>query len=235
MKEENEQVKEKKQPHKIGKTFALHELKYAYRRILNSFGEKIKIIHPDVITLMAFFVTLAAGILYGKSGEMPVFLIIGIVLIIVRMTFDTLDGLIALKRNRTSMIGKLVNALPDRYADMFILVGIAFSSLCNTKIGMIASITVLLVSYSGMLGKAIGVSWQSHGPLDKVDRLVFIMVASLVQFILISMGRYEITILRASFSVMEWCMLLFILLGHITVLNRTIGMIREILRIERGS
>lgn len=235
MSKEKGNADEQSKQHKIGKTLALHELKYAYRRTLNSFGEKIKFIHPDVITLLAFFVTLVAGILYGKSGELPIFLVIGIVLTLMRMTFDTLDGLIALKRNRTSMIGKVINALPDRYADMFILVGIAFSSLCNTKIGMIASITVLLVSYSGMLGKAIGVSWQTHGPLDKVDRLVFIMVASLVQFILIKTGRYDITILKASFSVMEWCMLLFILLGNITVLNRTMGMIREILRAERGS
>jgi archaetidylinositol phosphate synthase len=234
MDKKNNQLDVKEKPHRIGKSLALHELKFAYRRVLNSFSEKIKFIPPDIITLIAFFVTLAAGILYGKSGEMPVFLILNIVLILLRMTLDTLDGLIALKRNRTSMIGKIVNALPDRYADMFILVGIAFSSLCSIGIGMIASITVLLVSYSGMLGKAIGVSWQTHGPLDKVDRLVLIMVASLIQFILIKLGRSDIAILRVSFSAMEWCMLLFIVLGHITVLNRTIGMIREILRIERS-
>jgi archaetidylinositol phosphate synthase len=234
MKEENEKMQVNEKPHKVGKSLALHELKYSYRKVLNSFGEKIKCIHPDVISLIAFLVALAAGILYGKSGEIHVFLIVNIVFILLRMTLNTLDGLIALKRKRTSMMGKMVNALPDRYADMFILVGISFSSLCDVGIGMIASLTVLLVSYSGMLGKALGVSWQQHGPLDKVDRLVLIMSASLMQFILIKTGRYDIHLFRMSLSAMEWCMLLFIVLGHITVLNRTIGMIREIRRIERG-
>lgn len=222
-----------KEPPKVGKSLALHGMKYPYRRVLDSFAERITFIPPDVISFLAFFVTLAAGILYAKSGEFRIFLIINIILVFLRMTLNTLDGVIALKRNRTSMIGKMVNALPDRYADMFLLVGIAFSSLCDTKIGIIASITVLLVSYAGMLGKAIGVSWQQHGPLDKVDRLILILIASLAQYILIRAGHPGFAILGLSLSALEWCMLLFIVLGQITVLNRTMGMIREIRRTER--
>lgn len=213
---------------KIGKSLALHTLKYPYRIVLSSFAERIKFIPPDVISFLAFFVALLIGILYYRTGKTPALLIVNICLILLRMTLNTLDGLIALKIGRTSMKGKLINALPDRYADIFILVGISFSSLCDIRIGILASITVLLVSYSGMLGKAIGVSWQQHGPLDKVDRLVLIMVASLAQFILIKLGHPELTIFRMTLSIMEWCMVLFIILGQISVINRVMGMIKEI-------
>jgi uncharacterized protein YybS (DUF2232 family) len=84
-----------------------------------------------------------------------------------------------------------------------------------------------------MLGKAIGVSWQQHGPLDKVDRLILIMIASLAQYILMRVGHPRFAIFGVSLLAMEWCMMLFIVLGQITVLNRTIGMIREIRRVER--
>ena len=217
---------------KVGKSLALHALKYPYRTILSSFADKIKFIPPDIISLIAFFVTLLIGFLYYRAGAKPFLLLINVALIMLRMTLNTLDGLIALKIGRTSMKGKLVNALPDRYADMFILIGISFSSLCDIRIGMFASLTVLLVSYSGMLGKAIGVSWQQQGPLDKVDRLVLIMLASLVQFILVKTGHPELTVLKMTLSVMEWCMILFIVLGQISVVNRVVGMLKEINKIE---
>ncbi len=232
-KQDTSKTRKETEAPKIDKSLALHGLKFSYRRVLDSSAEKIKIIHPDLISFAAFLVTLVIGILYFKSGTIPILLIVNIILIFLRMTFNTLDGVIAIKRARTSMIGKMVNALPDRYADMFILIGIAYSSLCDIRIGMIASITVLLVSYSGMLGKAIGVSWQQHGPLDKVDRLVLIMLASLVQYILIKIGYPEVTIFRITLSIIEWCMILFIILGHISVINRTVGMIKEIRKVER--
>lgn len=212
---------------------ALHELKYSYRKVLDSFGEKVKFIHPDIFSYIALLVAFATGMLYYRSGETPIFLIFNILLILLRMTLNTLDGLIALKIERTSRKGKIVNALPDRYADMFYLIGISFSSLCNIKIGIIATVTVLLISYSGILGKALGVSWQQQGPLDKVDRLVIVMVFSLIQFILIKTKPGWIENFR--FTVMELCMLLFIILGQLTIIRRVMGMIKEINRIESSN
>ncbi|KPK67159.1 hypothetical protein AMJ87_13840 [candidate division WOR_3 bacterium SM23_60] len=219
---------------RIGKAFALHTLKYPYRKVLDSLAEKIIWIHPDVISFVAFFVSLFTAVLYSQSGVYPYLLIVSIFLIIVRMTLNTLDGVIALKIGRVSMIGEMVNALPDRYADIFILIGISLSSLCITVIGMLASLTVLLVSYSGMLGKAIGVSWQHHGPLDKVDRLFLIMLFSLIQFILLRMGHSSVAVFNYQLSALDLCMIVFIILGQITVINRARGMITEIKSAERS-
>jgi archaetidylinositol phosphate synthase len=216
----------------IDKTLALHGLKFPYRRFLDSFAEKIKFIHPDIISYIAFIIALLTGYLFFHSGRLSYFLIVCIILIILRMTLNTLDGLIALKIRRTSMKGKIMNALPDRYADVFVVGGIAFSSLCDIRIGAIALISMLLVSYSGMLGKAIGVTWQQHGPLDKVDRLFLIMGISLIQFIKIKTSGPIFIMLGFKFTVMEWGMLLFILLAQITVINRVVGMVREINKIE---
>ncbi len=224
--------RDKDQKIKIGKAFALHTLKFPYRRFLDSLGERLKWVHPDVISFIALFVSFIIGFLYYYSLNIPFLLIINIFLIILRMTLNTLDGLIALKIGRSSMLGKVVNALPDRYADLFILIGITLSPLCNLKIGMFASLTVLLVSYSGMLGKAVGVSWQQQGPLDKVDRLFLLIGASLVQFILIKLNHAWFIFLGMNTTVMELCMLLFILLGQITIINRVIGMVREIKKVE---
>lgn len=219
---------------KIDKTIALHVLKFPYRNILSPLAEKLKFVHPDVISFIAFFVSLLIGFLYYRAGSYPALLIVNLFLIFLRMTLNTLDGLIALKTNRTSMIGELVNALPDRYADIFILVGISFSSLGSTHIGMLASLSVLLVSYTGMLGKAIGVSWQHQGPLDKVDRLVLILAATLAQYILARSNHPAINVFGLSLTALEWCMVLFIVLGQITVITRVCGMMKEINLKEKG-
>jgi CDP-diacylglycerol--glycerol-3-phosphate 3-phosphatidyltransferase len=212
---------------------ALHELKYKYREVLDKFVERIKFVHPDIISYIAFVVALIIGILYYRAGNTPIFLIVNIILILLRMTLNTMDGLIALKIDRTSRKGKIVNNLPDKYADMFYLFGISFSSLCSINIGMFATVTVLLVSYSGMLGKALGVSWQQHGPLDKVDRLVFVMVFSLVQFILIKL--HPSWLQNCRFTMMEICMIIFIVLGQLTVIRRVVGMVKEINKIESSN
>lgn len=230
--EEREKGKDQASKVRIGKAFALHTLKYPYRRVLDSLAERLKWIHPDVVSFVAFFVSLLTAFLYYRAGTRPYLLIVCIGLILMRMTLNTLDGVIALKIGRVSMIGEMVNALPDRYADVFILVGISFSSLCNVGIGMLASLTMLLVSYSGMLGKALGVSWQHHGPLDKVDRLILIMLFSLVQFIMIITG-HQVTVFQYSLSAFDVCMILFIILGQIAVINRTRGMTKEIKSAER--
>jgi len=218
---------------KIGPSLALHTLKYPYRELLSPLAERMKFIHPDIISFTAFFVALLIGILYYYAGSKAYLLIVNIGLIFLRMTLNTLDGLIALKIGRTSMKGELVNALPDRYADLFMLIGISFSSLCDTKIGMLTTLTVLLVSYAGMLGKAIGVSWQHHGPLDKVDRLILIMIASLIQFILIKANHSQICIFNFTLTALELLMVLFIILGQITIITRVRGMLKEITEAEQ--
>jgi ABC-type dipeptide/oligopeptide/nickel transport system permease subunit len=78
-----------------------------------------------------------------------------------------------------------------------------------------------------MLGKAIGVSWQHQGPLGKVERLILLMMASFLQYITIIFG------IVLPLSVFGFTMILFILLGQVTVFNRVRGMVREIAQKER--
>jgi hypothetical protein len=66
---------------KIDKTLALHVLKFPYRNVLSPFAEKIKFVHPDIISFVAFFVCLAIGFLYYRAGSNPSLLIVNFFLI----------------------------------------------------------------------------------------------------------------------------------------------------------
>ncbi len=215
------------------KEIGAYGIRYSYLRLLNNFGDRIKFIHPDLMSFIAFFTAVATGILYYKSGEVPVFLLINIGLIFLGITFNILVELLSMKRSQFTIINEIIYALPDRYADVFVFVGISFSSLCDIRIGMIATVTVLLISYTGILGKALGVSWQHQGPLDKTNRLVILMVASLLQFPLSKAHTPLVSIWGYDLTIIELSMILFMLLGQITVLMRIKGILEDVKKVDR--
>jgi hypothetical protein len=215
------------------KNFALYGLRYSYLRLLDNFGDKIKFIHPDLMSFIAFFIAGLTGFFYYKSGDTPVFLLVNIFLIFLGITLNTLVELLSMKRAKFTIINEIIYALPDRYADLFVLIGISFSSLCDIRIGMIATVTVLLISYSGILGKALGVSWQHQGPLDKTDRLVILMAVSLLQYLLSKVGTPSVFILGFEYTIMELCMVIFMLLGQLTILMRIKGILSDIKKVNR--
>ena len=213
---------------------SLHQLKYPFRNILLPIGKRLSFIHPDVFSWMAVVVTALTGICFFKGFWNPNLFLWVIGLTFLRMTFNTFDGLLACIRGDDKKVhGKIINALPDRYGDCFVVCGIVLNPLCNPLIGLAGLCTMFLVSYSGMLSKALGFSWQTCGPLDKVQRLVLLMLCALGQWIGIYYHAPFIRVAGLAFSYLELCMLLFFVLGQITVIRRVVCLNREIAVAEK--
>jgi len=210
----------------------LYTLKFAYRKVLGPLTKKLMFIHPDVLSYAAVAVTAGTGVCYAFAGDRPGLLLWAIALTLLRMTLNTMDGVIAIARGKLSLKGEIVNALPDRYSDFFLLGGIALTPLCGPVWGLLGLGSMFLVSYAGMLGKALGVEWQHHGPLGKVERLILIMVFSLIQYIQIARGTETLALFGITLTPLQWCMALFVVLGQVAVFNRTRGMLRQIRKLE---
>lgn len=209
----------------------LYSLKYPYRTILAPSLKRLKWLHPDVVSYAAVLVAAATGWCFYEAADRPSLLLWGIALILLRMTLNTLDGMLAIQRGNLSLRGEIVNALPDRYSDLLVLIGISLSPLCRDWLGILALSSMVLVSYTGILGKALGVSWQHHGPLGKVERLIILIVFSIVQFFALHNGA-DREWLGVSTTPLEWAMVLFVVLGQITVARRLRGQTRQIDRKE---
>ena len=207
---------------------ALHQLKYPYREFINKTLKPLLWINPDVFSWLAFVITFITGYFFYAANENPTLFLWILLLIFLRMTFNTLDGVIAIKRGDDNKIhGKIINALPDRYGDLFVVGGILLSPICNDVIGLMGLGTMFLVSYSGMLGKALGVSWQGHGPLDKVERLFILIIFSILQYVGYSKGEPTIQWLNYDLSYLEICMIIFFVFGQITVIRRVMAIYKE--------
>ncbi len=207
---------------------ALYLLKYPYRKILLPLAKKIKFIDPDILGYLATFIALITAFCYVWAPDKPYLLIISVILTLFRMTLNTIDGVIAIERGNLRLKGEIVNALPDRYSDIFILMGISISSLCNTYLGMAAMASMFLVSYTGMLSKAIGANWQHQGPLGKVERLILVMIFSILEYCSLTgkIGKLY------SLNYFEWLMILFIILGQVTVFNRLKAQLKECAKLD---
>lgn len=213
---------------------ALHQLKYPYRKFILPMAKKIAWINPDVFSWMAFGVTFCTGYCFYAGNNNPKLFLYIILLIFARMTLNTLDGVVAIQRGDDNKIhGKIINALPDRYGDIFIVGGILLSPICRDFIGLLGLGTMFLVSYSGMLGKALGVSWQGHGPLDKVERLFLLMIFAYLQYLGYTDGTPFVQIGVYNLSYLEICMIIFFVLGQITVLRRVGGIYKEDKELEK--
>jgi len=202
-------------------------LKFPYRKVLTPLAKKLHWLDPDVVSYAAVIVAAGTGWCFYKAAESQNLLLIAIFLTLLRMTLNTIDGVMAIQRGKHTLTGEIVNALPDRYSDIFVVGGIALSPLCRDWLGLVALATMFLVSYTGMLGKAIGVSWQHQGPMGKVERMIIMMVFALFQFFLLPEPQ-SITIATITMTPMEMAMGLFVVLGQYTVLRRLKGQIREI-------
>ncbi len=200
----------------------LYKTKFVARKVFKNIFESMAFLHPDFISYLAVVLSIVTGISFYYSKKTTLLLILCIILILLRMFLNTADGVVAKIRERKTLIGEIVNALPDRYSDIFTLAGIALAGFANYWIGISAMATMFLVSYSGMLGKAIGLSWRHEGPLGKVERLVILIFFSILQLILRErtfMGFYPL----------GWALIIFIVFGQWTVFNRIRKTYTEIL------
>ncbi len=160
---------------------------------------------PNSITGISLIFAAFAGIFYYLN-----FLILSFICIIFSALLDAIDGKVARMRGISSKKGDFLDHAVDRYADTFIMLGIIFSSYATLWIGVFALVGVYLTSYLGTQAQAIGVGRFYGGILGRADRLVILMILPVVQ--IIWWGYY--------FSVTDWVLIIFSVLGNITAVQR---------------
>ena len=129
-------------------------------------------IHPDVISYLSIVASAAAAVCFWKSAEHPWLMLPGPLLCYLRLWFNMLDGMVALKAGKASWRGEILNDLPDRISDVLVFAGVAHSGWCAVVSGYWAAILALLTAYVGMLGQAVGVQREFSGMMSKPWRMV---------------------------------------------------------------
>lgn len=137
-------------------------------------------IHPDWISYASMAAAAGAGLCFWQAHAAPALLIPAVLLCMLRLWLNMLDGMVALSTGKASLRGELLNDLPDRVSDVIIFAGVAHSGLCHPLSAYWAAIGALLVAYVGLFGQALGGRRQFGGVMSKPWRMAMLTGGALI-------------------------------------------------------
>ena len=178
-------------------------------------------INPNTLTWISLLFAFLAGLFFYLSDPnletYNFYLYIAALFVFLNGLFDAIDGKVAKLANKACLKGDFLDHAIDRYADVFILGGLALSTWNNYPIiGLLAVVGMLLTSYMGTQSQAVGCKRNYSGLLGRADRLVLLMIAPIVQHILLNIGYGLIW----QFNLLEWVLIYFAIIGNITAVQR---------------
>ncbi|MBN1134335.1 MAG: CDP-alcohol phosphatidyltransferase family protein [Methanosarcinaceae archaeon] len=169
-------------------------------------------ISPNMISVASLVFAAMAGIcFYYSLNENRLVLAAGF-FVFLNSFLDALDGAMARYLNIAGNKGDFLDHVIDRYSDIFIICGIFLGGHVLWQIGTLAIVGVLITSYLGTQAQAMEIGRYYGGIMGRADRLVFIILASIIYFV------YPLQI--GGFSALGWLMIVIAIGSHITAFQR---------------
>ena len=155
----------------------LDRLRGSLTEVLASLGRSASklVPSPTAWTLVGLLFSFLAFAFYSEKDPVP-----GGLMLAVSGFFDVLDGAVARATGRTSQRGAFLDSTLDRVAEVLVYLGIIIGGYTNPSLVLVALSFSLLVSYTRAKGDALGVSLAGIGVGERSERLVVLIVASLL-------------------------------------------------------
>ncbi len=159
---------------------------------------------PNGVSVLSILFAVGAGFAlwrFGAGGNWRL-LVAAAVAIQLRLLCNMLDGLLAVEGGFKSKLGDLYNEIPDRIADVAILVGAGYAVATMAYgeiLGWSAALLAVLTAYLRLLAGSLGARQLFIGPMAKQHRMFVLTlgcVAGAVEHAL-NGGRLSLTIALA--------------------------------------
>jgi phosphatidylglycerophosphate synthase len=114
-------------------------------------------------------------------------LLLAAVFIQLRLLCNLFDGMVAIEHHRRSKLGDLYNEVPDRVADLFIIMGVGIYCWGQPYALSLAWFNVFLAvftAYLRALGASLGTGHIYSGPMAKPHRMALLTAITLLQIFL---------------------------------------------------
>jgi len=162
---------------------------------------------PNHLSGIGFVFAGLSGVFYSQAQSNNFLMILASLLLIISGYFDALDGILAREYEQATKFGGFFDSLLDRYADIFIFLGIIVGGLTQPIVGIVAMAGSLLVSYTRARSEAEGIKMETVGLAERAERILIITFASLLNFFV----KYALW----------WGIVILAILTNVTVLQRT--------------
>ena len=183
---------------------------------------------PNAVSIAGIVFAAASGIAFALAPALDgnrraVALLAAAACIQFRLLCNLLDGMLAVEQGLKSKTGDIYNEIPDRIADIFILVGAGYSSRglpYGVTLGWAAALAALVTAYIRVFAGSIGATQQFIGPMAKQHRMFTLTVATLIALVE-TFGGFPARAIRIGLGV--------IIAGSIvTAVRRTLRIVSEV-------
>ena len=150
-------------------------------------------VHPNVLSIMGFVLSLAAGVIYSTGAFFWAAWVV-----VLAGTCDALDGQIARQTKKNSAFGAFFDSTLDRYSDMFLFLGLAYyfaggavplglagaglgrdTSPWTVVIIILAIVGSFMVSYTRARAEGLGLECKK-GLMQRPERITLLVIGSLL-------------------------------------------------------
>lgn len=185
-------------------------------------------VRPNTVSIASVvFALVACDALYLvpdlTPGMRTLALLVAAAAIQLRLLCNMLDGMLAVEEGLKTRTGDIYNDLPDRLADVLILVGAGCSIRHlpgGATLGWAAAVMAVFTAYVRLLGGSLGVTQHFIGPMAKQHRMFALTTATLLSAVETMLGLPPRAMRIA---------LVVIVAGSIaTVYRRTVRMLNEV-------
>lgn len=196
-------------------------------RVLSPMAMKFIDVNPDHISAAAILLAFIAGVLFYLSGQWIWLLLVASIVILISSFLDALDGKVAKLSGKANPRGDFLDHVLDRYADIFLMVGIIASGYCNWFLGLLGLTGVLMTSYLGTQTQAVGIERNYGGILGRADRLVMLILMPIVVWLLVVFWNitdlFTVPYLNLPLTLFDLMFIWFAFAGHFTAIQRGRG------------
>lgn len=145
-------------------------------------------VRPNAVSVAGLGFALASGVAFLLSAEFvgegrAALLLAAAACIQLRLVCNLLDGMLAVEEGFKSGTGEIFNDLPDRVADVLILVGAGYAArqlAYGPTLGWAAAVVAVLTAHVRVLGGSLGLTQHFIGPMAKQHRMFTLTIVTLL-------------------------------------------------------
>lgn len=147
-------------------------------------------ITPNQISFSSMVFAALGGACFAASGLAAngadrVLLLVGAALFCqLRLLANMLDGMVAVEAGKGGPDGPVWNELPDRFADIFILIGAGYGAALagdsSETLGWAAAVAAVMTAYVREVVRGAGAPADFSGPMAKPHRMFVMTMAALI-------------------------------------------------------
>jgi phosphatidylglycerophosphate synthase len=189
-------------------------------------------IKPNTISVFSILFSAIAGVCFAvtlcpfvapSAFIKSMFFVFGAICVQFRLLCNLFDGMVAVEGGFKTKSGEIFNELPDRFSDVFILIGFGYAAnsvQCGVELGYIAAVLSVITAYIRALGAATGAGQNFMGPMAKQHRMAVVTIASIFSAIAV-FWSWHAWIVMVAFGIMIAGMI-------VTIVRRTLWVIRTL-------